>query len=193
MTDSLKEALDFAAEGDENSIKRLARVLLREGYVDFAEPWGKTCLSMWDYPHLALIVLGPGPYWSNQVGGTACFHPRAQGIYIPLPANYDVGQTDPLYDYYCLPYDKELVDEFLRSLHPNEFREIFKIIPEDRYDEARQLLGYRPTSKLELNEAWVPLVLDFSETEHGNEYDFLNRNLKQFDGRIVILTYENSD
>ncbi|OED48096.1 hypothetical protein AB832_00370, partial [Flavobacteriaceae bacterium (ex Bugula neritina AB1)] len=50
----------------------------------------KPLLQIWDTVGLGIIIEYPtGVLISNQTGGTACLHPKIEGIYLPLANDYN--------------------------------------------------------------------------------------------------------
>ena len=110
---------------------------------------------------------------TNQTGGTACAHPSAQGIPIPLPSDWLPSlYLDPLYDLDYEDYEDGLVIKFLRA---GNVEDVFEPLPAN---DARRSLG--------LSEAWVPVRVRSDLPDHASF-------LTPFVGECFILTYHNSD
>lgn len=125
--------------------------------------------------------------WTNQVGGIACFHPKMDGIFVPLGIVRH-GKSDPIEDV-CLfdpdeakledCYDEMLVWQFLKSI--GEHRQ-FRPLTDEEFGLNRRLLG----EDFYLAEAWVPVFVLRNERP-------CRAALRQLAGHVGILTYPNSD
>jgi hypothetical protein len=144
-------------------------------------------IELWNLtdPHFGIIVLGStGFVWTNQVGGTSCAHPRAEGIYIPLPTEWlphSDFQEDPLYDLWT-NYDPLLVEQFLQSEdrlgRDKKLQVLFAPIT-----DYQIVLEIMEEEKLFLAEAWVPVKIIGSDEPIPSSMI----------GEHGILTYFNSD
>src|SRR5438105_11225868 len=48
-------------------------------------------VELWEYHGIGLILLVPsGVRYTNQTGGTACYFPQAEGVFVPLPDDTNV-------------------------------------------------------------------------------------------------------
>lgn len=130
---------------------------------------------------LGLIILAKtGVIWSNQAGGTACMQPRVEGLYIPLDCNY-LPEEDPLLDI-VENYDQKLIDNFLAT--SPELSVLFESVPSSAIESLIEI------PVLRVMEAWIPVrVLP----EPPDQECLDNKLLKDFTGKIGILTYVNSD
>lgn len=140
-------------------------------------------LELWDdQDFTAIIILKPEcqyPTWTNQVGGTACIHPEAEGIFVNLPGYRFDNQKNPWLDFVGSlddPYDPEYVQEFLDFSGCCNFAE--PLTPE----EFQSL----PNVSRYCHEAWVPVKVKIDQ--NGSPI-----SLRNFDGCIGIITHENSD
>lgn len=143
-----------------------------------------------------IIPSSSGTTWTNQVGGIACFHPKMEGIYIPLGIVKTFrGGTDPIesvckYDpdqgpegtSYAHSYDEMLVWQFLKSIGEHDQ---FRPLTEEEYELNRRLLG----DDFYLAEAWVPVFV--LKKAHADKVR--TEALRPLAGMIGILTYPNSD
>lgn len=135
-----------------------------------------------------LLPWRTGVIWQSQVGGTACFHPQLEGIYVPFEGRLygsgggTIDEKDPLYDRVEL-YNVGLVWRFLNtfelnhSFAPIKTPEMLAEVPGYGRDHLDQ--PYR------LFEAWVPVFID----KHNTDYP----QLDSFKGSWGIIVYPNSD
>lgn len=125
-----------------------------------------------------IVPCKSGVVWSNQVGGTACFHPEVEGIFIPLPDNRCFVDG----------YDKDgfgVIRERCEVKHPESSELILKFL---KATGLNKLFEMRLNMKgVVMHEAWVPLKIKKKLAHPPHEL------LNDFRGRDVILTYENSD
>lgn len=118
-----------------------------------------------------------GIEWTNQVGGTCCWHPKAEGVFIPLGYEPD---PDPLLDTW---FDDDYslysltVEEYINKTGQDN---MFRILTPEEYNSL-------PDSARGFGEAWIPVVVQ----EFDNPYSY--PQFKTFSNRIGIITYENSD
>lgn len=122
-----------------------------------------------------IIVLDPfSPYeWENQCGGTACAHPRATGVFIPLPGHW-MPDEDTLTDLWLT----DSRDEDMASGVGQRAR---------RFIESSDWLNFHfelRAGVYPLGEAWIPVVVSPNCTEGV---------LAPFAGQAGLLTYANSD
>lgn len=139
---------------------------------------GSKLIELWnlDRDHFGIILLrGTGYVWTNQVGGTSCLHPRAEGIYIPLPITWFPEVGDPLCDVVS-DYDTNLVEEFLGK--SKQLKKCFAPV-----GEYKTVLEIMEEDKLLLAEAWIPVQII------GNDEPIAPFMI----GDHGILTYLNSD
>jgi hypothetical protein len=128
-------------------------------------------VQLYEFQGLALIVkAATGIRFTNQVGGTGCFHPEVEGVLVPLPER--VGRPE----YYAL------------SQH---FRGDWSALEESDADVIDRILhrnglGWMKVDRARLGESWEawvhvhidPSTQDLFEASHWVE---------------GILTWENSD
>lgn len=130
-------------------------------------------LELWNVELKSLAVLVPHPsgvVWANQVGGVACLHPQAEGLLVFLPVA--LAEPDPLQEFgRHQGYDTDRVMEFLTV---NGIAEDFEPLSPEEF----VVFGHY------LAEAWVPVKIRGSGKIAA---------LDPFQGRMAILTYENSD
>lgn len=130
---------------------------------------------------LGLIVLMPsGVVFTNQTGGTACMHPDAEGIFVPL---YFSGKWPIELESFWWKgwehYDSPQVQVCLDGM---ELNHILEPVP---------LTDFRMTTLAELDgwgEAWIPVRIK-EAPEHTDNWEALH----DFVGHYAILTYSNSD
>ena len=142
----------------------------------------KPVIQLWGERQFGLIVLRPsGVYYSNQTGGYACYHPMAEGVFIPLGID-TVDQEKELCDYFtgakwggwcCEGIDEETAG-FIDVLM--EKSDLTKSITVDR------------TRLHDSQEAWV--YVDFRNTA---TYGFGGVEVTGFGICKGVLTWENSD
>jgi len=131
---------------------------------------------------LGVIVLNNGVQveWQNQMGGTACGHPTAAGLFIPLPAAWltrDVNDKDPLDNWYLnTNYEPKLIEKFLAA-NP-DLGKLFEVL-EDVVDKAPQSHAW-PWGHC-WGEAWVPVRIREDQ------------DLLPFPGETAVIVYPNSD
>jgi hypothetical protein len=142
-------------------------------------------VELWDSNQL-LGVIYPcqsGVEYTNQVGGTACAHPKIEGVFIPLPQYW---------------FDFDTVKDPLEGFwHPTGGREDMMVgLIQKLLDENDLLkLNFRAPTLQELKEkpyvaeAWVPLVC----ITDRNSYKAGSELLGAFKDFWVYLTYPNSD
>lgn len=132
----------------------------------------KPFVELYDFDGLGLIVLFPsGVIYTNQVGGYACLHPEAEGIFVPLSVRHKkisfALQQHFKGDWSHLKEsDADVVDKLLRS---------------DNFD----FIGVDRTKLEESFEAWV--YVDIAETSE------MLPILNGFGRTKGVLTWENSD
>lgn len=125
-------------------------------------------IQLWNHEGAFLIVLDEdGALYSNQVGGTACGHPVACGILVPIRIQ---GDPHALNDYYNMRMCdvRELAQEDLDRMGVSSF------------------LSLRDTGRADVSEAWIPVTI-------GSGMDWFVGIPKSLWGRDAILTYPNSD
>lgn len=107
---------------------------------------GKPIELIWTDPQ-GVIIEGPGVEYENQASGVLCSHPRATGVFVPLPgwAINALGCTpDCCAD--ATPADADAVDEILAA-HDSENR----VMGLTRLRADRERLE-------EATEAWFPVT-----------------------------------
>ena len=139
-------------------------------------------IELWDDQDFTGVIIldESGQIWSNQVGGTACMHPKAKGIFINLPSyRFDTGMDNPWNDFVGSqenPYDPAYVQEFL------DYSGCDQIVEPLTQEEYQSI----PDGSRRCCEAWIPVkVRDVGVV--------LPVSLEPFRGRIGIITHENSD
>lgn len=133
-------------------------------------------ISIFDFFGI-IILKSTGIFWENQTGGTLCSHPKAEGIFIPLPGHWK-PDPDPLLDY-SGEYNPEEVKKFLSS--SESLSSVFSPI-----NNNYRLVSNIMEESLRLEEAWVPVTIN-------NCFLFESGVLGPFVGNVGILTYANSD
>jgi hypothetical protein len=146
-------------------------------------------VELWDQGEgdwLGIIIpLKSGVVLTNQVGGTACFHPSVEGIYLPLPPTYE-QKDDPLYERTFEVYVPEMVQIFLDKQEMNH-----QFMPLDKVD-AKQF----SSSGTQLAEAWVPVRIRSFENDKARFASAASSShemLRPFEGCTAIIVYGNSD
>ena len=60
-------------------------------------------IKLWDSVGLGLVIIYPsGVRYTNQTGGTSCWHPQEEGVFVPLRDEM-VDQEDLLYKHFTGP------------------------------------------------------------------------------------------
>lgn len=114
--------------------------------------------------HPGVILLqASGVLWTNQVGGTACAHPKARGIYVPI-GNPELMGVEWLVN----RYRERLGDVRVEAMAAL------------RAFGVEEILELRPGL---VSEAWVPV-----RVRRG-----VPQPWRQFEGCPGIFTYPNSD
>ena len=118
-------------------------------------------------PSGIIVCVPTGVSWSNQAGGTACSHPEAEGVYVPLPS-FVLGDVDPdpIMDLWHMT-----IGETTRFLEALELDDVF---------EPRGDVG---------GEAWVPVRIraPFPDLRGWAKV------LEPFAGMEGFIVYPNSD
>lgn len=120
-----------------------------------------------------------GIVYSNQVGGTACQHPRMEGFFVLLSAG--ASEQDPFLDYSLSRYStdhQEMVNALLRELGLDQDLEA---------PEPTECTGGDPEM---IGEAWIPVKV---KTDGNGWHSRSYGPLANLHGRVGILTYPNSD
>lgn len=159
--ESLLVAMDvLLANGDEelaNQVRAIAENLGEKTVID---------LSDWQGPMLFLIAKpGTGVVFTNQTGGTTCYHPTVEGYAIPLPVFAGDTDDDSLGDFWA----PEIAD-----IHVQSWLEEHGI--DDWFDPW---IGHNG------GEAWIPVRIKQDLTYPSY--------LVGHRGECGFLTYENSD
>jgi hypothetical protein len=123
-------------------------------------------VELWDLQNFMGVIVPcqSGVIFSNQTGGIDCFHPEVEGVYIPPP--YFGKEPDCLYDYWLDEYDAEIAKQAIKELDSEDFEALEE-------------------SDFDMGEAWIPVKV--------KDHQCLPQQLKPFIGKVVILTYQNSD
>lgn len=133
-----------------------------------------------DEEPLGLVVPHPtGVVYTQQAGGTACCHPETEGFYVPLPRYF--APAEWLRGHWPGSYKAEIAASLIASCET--LKEFFRPLTRKEQVEHTALCG-------EFGEAWVPMMVELPAVDDGSEAREL---LKPLDGRLVILTYPNSD
>jgi hypothetical protein len=136
----------------------------------------KRTIEIGYFDGLGLIMLDPsGVYYTSQVGGYACLHPEAEGVFFPLPTDLNRYELNTLRQHFngsweaLNDYEADLVDTVLRRSSRN-----LNWISVDR-------------SRLKDSfEAWVYVKLNPKKTK-------MDDLVKGFDDSFGILVWPNSD
>ena len=132
---------------------------------------------LWGLEQTALILLEPsGITFTNQVGGTGCEHPTAEGILVPVGHDHPVerpelGLTERLWDMDWGSYGgitSDFEDEIEEVLSSNSHTAHIRV-------DRNRLRDHR--------EAWIHVVVGASDPQDPT----------QTHGRPGILTWPNSD
>jgi hypothetical protein len=135
----------------------------------------KPIISLNEFDGLGLIVNFPsGVIYTNQVAGYACLHPKAEGVFVPLPV--DAGRSG------------------IYSLQQH-FRGGWRPIGVSDADIVDGILKRNGYSYLEVNrsklgesyEAWINVLIGRA-SEGG-----WPSPAEGFEGRTGVLTWQNSD
>lgn len=134
---------------------------------------------------LGMIVPMPtGITWSNQTGGVSCSHPSIEGLFVPLE-NYRTPSRaqDPFYDRWGQK-PEDALPLIRRLLEASKYlQEIFESPTLEELQQMRELT-------LGAQEAWIPLKV---KTGPRGIRSPIPPHVQPFMGRVVILTYPNSD
>jgi len=119
-----------------------------------------------------ILPLATGVSFSNQVGGHACNHPEAEGLFIPLDDGCEQATR------------KALAHHFTGSWHSLSDEDVAVI------DDALQRgnLGFIRVDRARLDdsvEAWVHVILDMKAAPLLSGFDP--------ESNRAVLTWENSD
>jgi len=118
-----------------------------------------------------IVPMETGVVFTNQAGGMGCYHPKAEGLFIPLNAVTEHPE-DPLIDHWSgwvQDVSTGLIQQFLENFFLEGMFSAPKEMPAGEWGEA-----------------WVPVVV---ENSHHHYIELL----KSFIGKTVIITYPNSD
>jgi hypothetical protein len=129
-------------------------------------------LDHWDTEQVGIVIAcKTGVRWTNQAGGTACAHPEAEGIFLPLPT-----------------YLSEASLEILRDRWHVETEHVAKFLAAKKLDDVLE-----PSAGVG-GEAWVPVRIKARLTDLDiPEFPEWARNLRPFAGSLGFLVYLNSD
>jgi hypothetical protein len=152
----------------------------------------KPVIQLWESVGLGLIVEHPsGIIYSNQTGGTSCFHPEVEGVFVPLRNEMDhegprlISPENDLFAYFEGPKhggagatsgldsdDADFIDDLLRK------HSLGDIVAVDR-ERLR-----------ESHESWVHVTVKQEEkSDHGIK---IFRGLGPYP-RPGVLTWSNTD
>lgn len=132
-------------------------------------------INLYKYDGLGLILKYPSGVWySNQVGGYACYHPEEEGVFVPLPIQ--TGRPE----IYALA---------------SHFKGSWASLIEEDADEIDRILSRHGLDWLHVDrdhlersfEAWIHVIID-----HAQQY----RSSLLFYGFSTttgVLIWENSD
>lgn len=161
-----------------------------------------------EYPQSEGVVV-PWPTGisiTSQTGGGLCCHPMIEGFFIHanLFSEHDSDDQEALHMLLdkSMPYDGKLVAAFLAAA---ELDDVFEPVPQERQGELLRL-GAKDT----LQEAWVGVLVrtpgskrapgldpeDADEDEPDADaasFGVYYEVFAQFSGRLVYITYSNSD
>jgi hypothetical protein len=125
-----------------------------------------------------MIVVQPsGVIWVGNAGGTSCYHPEAEGLFVPLDHAMKPSQDILMYDFW---YSKDLMinqqDFIIEYIHQNGYLNAFFEPDPDMQPET------------EFGEAWVPMKV----MDKVDETVTFSTVVKPFEGKRVVLVYTNS-
>lgn len=145
-------------------------------------------IEIWDSVGLGIIIEFPtGIMISNQTGGTACLHPKVEGIFLPLSNDYSEKNME------FISPEIELTNYFIGSKYSGSGA--IKGIDNEDADKISSILskyGLNNLIEVDLNrlteshEAWIRIKINKSQKNDlikgFNEYPLSG-----------ILTWSNSD
>ncbi len=135
-----------------------------------------------DQDMLGILVPHPsGVVYEQQACGIRCTHPSLEGFYLPLPI--EAFPHDTLEDEGAGRYQTDLTEMLLTSNYL-----LFAYFRPLTVDEQAQ----NPELCQQFGEAWVPLVVRDTPGQVDTCY-LIDDLLEPLRGRVVVLTYPNSD
>lgn len=149
---------------------------------------GKPLIEIWNTVGLGIIIEFPtGVLISNQTGGTACLHPKIEGIYIPLANDYTEGEKQ------FLSPEIELTEYFTGSKHNGngatcgiDLEDVKRINFIIYKHKLNKLIEIDLDRLYESHEAWIRIKIN-----HDKNFELLKGfNEYPLNG---ILTWANSD
>lgn len=147
----------------------------------------KPTIAIWDSVGLGIIVAYPtGIFISNQVGGTACLHPKIEGIYLPLSNDYTADNKtflSPEIDLDSYFMQKYNGTGATNGIDIEDIEAITTILKKYKLDETITI----DVQKIKQScEAWIHILINESK-----RYEII----KGFEPypRHGILTWSNSD
>lgn len=117
-----------------------------------------------------IIPMKIGNTYTNQVGGSACFHASATGIYIPL-GEWSGKRKDPFLGLSEFPYDENKVKGFLKEY------ELWKILETYPTEDKKYYEGW----------VWARIKRDIKGNMKAPP------GLRAFAGILCVVAYPNSD
>lgn len=155
--------------------------------------------------HDHLIVLDPhGIRYVNQVGGTICAQPWAQGYVIPLYTSLhrEGLHLGDLLDLWIKFFDgfgspekyEQLTKAAAPLLDPEDgyYRKLLRIATLEEIRNHDQSSADQLLKHSSFGEAWLPVVIREDAAAVG-PLPVLSTNVPSLQGRMAILTWENSD
>lgn len=156
--------------------------------VNTLQKMNQPLIEIWDSVGLGIIIEYPtGIMISNQTGGTACLHPKIEGIFLPLSNDYSEENLE------FISPEIELTDYFnglkyngsgaTKGIHKEDVDKINSILSKYGLDEFIEIDLTRLT---ESHEAWIRIKINESQK---------NDLMKGFEKYPLsgILTWSNSD
>jgi len=144
-------------------------------------------LSEHEHPFLGIIILGDTEvFYTNQMGGTACGHPRVEGLYIPLVLSGEApSRLRDRRSNLWVGYEQTAVRVCLEMLGVDH------VLAPVSYEEqsAAAFLDCIDADSRVWGEAWIPVKVIPAEDRHATNAALLN----DFVLHYGILTYNNSD
>lgn len=145
-------------------------------------------IQLWDTVGLGIIITFPtGVMVSNQTGGTACLHPKIEGIYIPLANDYVVATK-------AFTSPEQELSAYFSGIKYAGFGATDGIDTEDVHKINAILKAYKLDAFIEIDlnklaeshEAWILIKI------HKDENNSLIQGFEKYP-LTGILTWSNSD
>ena len=148
----------------------------------------KPQIEIWDTVGLGIIIeLSTGVMISNQTGGTACLHPKIEGVFLPFANDYDaetrkfMSPEIELTEYFTGP--KYNGSGAIKGIDIGDVEKINSILLKSSLDE---LIEIDLTKLAESHEAWIRIKINKTQGS------YLLKGFSEFPLK-GILTWGNSD